>query len=200
MHSSYFPWISINQKSIRIVPHNHSKFAIRTQWCMLCKLNRGQNKKIVFQPHCQHQDLTRKMEIQQMCNIVNTKMDNKRIRWELCEGFTFTGQANRKLLQIWNFSMSKSLTPQSLFEAKKCREPLQRRRHDTWLGWHSQLTIPWNQSNDLPAEKKVPRFLEYLQRISYTIVIICWFTTIAYSSTIQKLCSPGQQIGIRPWL
>ena len=37
---------------------------------------------------------------------------------------TFTGQPKRKCLESWYFSISKSLTPQSLFEAVKWTAPL----------------------------------------------------------------------------
>lgn len=39
--STYLSWTGINHKSIRIVPHNSSKFTIRAQWRMLQKIKQG---------------------------------------------------------------------------------------------------------------------------------------------------------------
>lgn len=44
------------------------------------------------------------------------------------ERVTLTGHGKRKCLESWNFSISKSLTPQSLFEAVKWTAPLE---HET---------------------------------------------------------------------
>jgi hypothetical protein len=92
---------------------------------------------------------------------------------------TFTGQGKRKCFESWYFSISKSLTPWSLFEAVKCTAPLTIKI--TKVGYFCiKNVIVHHQHNG----KYVPWTIIDLNSVGDSIIIISCSGTKAYSRPI----------------
>lgn len=98
-------------------PYQKKKLSLNDLWVQLHLEFRNVKEDIRFVT-----EITATSATDQLIPSQNQKSRNK---W----GLTFTGHGKRKWLTSWYLSISKSLTPQSLFEAVKWSAPLQIDKH-----------------------------------------------------------------------
>lgn len=95
---------------------------------------------------------------------------------------TLTGHGKQKCLVSWNFSISKSLTPQSLFEAVKWTAPLRIKKETSKFP-----ALEWMEPQPNHQNRKAPGAVINLNSIGDSIFIISCSGAKANSRSIQML-------------
>lgn len=147
----YLSILGVHKQCLKVISYNSKNFAVGAHWSMLHK-----------QEH-------------RIASIRKQKYWPTDYMWHIFvlggRKLTFTGQENRKWFISWNFSMSYSLIPQSLFDAIKCIPPLQKYIQLPCSTWHvSYIKDDIIQHSYLKVS--VPQTVIYLDSIGDGIILI----------------------------